>query len=494
MGMKGDDAQRLQCLVKPTGGKLIDGQSAATITLAIEDLFTLASLGGSKPPAPAVAVKPLAPVPLAASQPTAKPAAGSRTPLRKDGPPAIRLATVLGPGQPPSARPVRWTIRRLDSAEVVTATGQDVSVPLSTGDYTIEARDGLIEMTGTKISLAASGETGLDLPLTAGLLRASVAAGLLTDGLVSIFQDLGASTPAQAAAIIAASDLAQGFPVPPGKWIVRMTEGTRTLDRPADIKAGATVDLGPAWPFGRLQVSVSGELAGGPYPMMVQVFEDDPDAPRGRREVARSASTSPEIVLPAGTYAIVARQGSVEARDRVVVQGGETVKRSLALAGARLTLLSRLAGSAAGPPTPGDEPVAYRIERLDVVPPEFFAANRQKAELDLPAGRYRVEARHGLINARAAREITIAAGQATAITLEQQAGTVRLAGPPGGTGELLWEILDDTGHPLWSTAQLSPRATLQAGRYTVRLEYREKRLERRIEIRAGETRVIDVRD
>jgi hypothetical protein len=185
------------------------------------------------------------------------------------------------------------------------------------------------------------------------------------------------------------------------------------------------------------------------------------------------------------------RQGSVEARDRVVVQAGAVLQRTVVLTAARVTLSSRLPG--AGASADGNEPVAYRLERLDVAPPEVFTANRRNAELDLPAGRYRIEARHGLVNARAAREVTLVAGQAATVTFDQQAGFLRLVGPPG-VSDLLWELRDESGHPLWSTAQVSPVATLQAGRYVVRLDYRGKRIERRVELRAGDVRSLEVKD
>jgi Ca-activated chloride channel homolog len=509
LGLKGEDAQRLQCLVKPTGGRLVDAQNTATAQSAIDEVLTLASLAGapnlaggpnlagSKPAAATAKSVPPTPAPAAAAQAPKPPSVTQRLPLRKDGPSAIRLATLLGPGQLPGDRPVQWTLRRAgETTPVVTATGQDISVAIAAGDYTVDAVDGLLKIGAAKVSIAPSGETGFDVPLTAGVVRTSVNGHVPADGAVLLFEDRG-TQPAgrtQAVAAFAAADLPRGIALPPGKWLVRLSEATFTADRTIEVRPGATIDLGGVWPFGRLQITIAGEAIGGSYPTSVTVYEDDPEAPRGRREIARTAAATPELVLPTGTYAIVARQGSIETRDRVVVLSGETVKRTLTLGGGRMTLNSRLAGATSATLAPVDEPVAYRVERLDVVPPQVFVANRQTAELDLPAGRYRVEARHGLVNARAEREVTIAAGQAIAVTLEQQAGTLSLISPQGVSGEMLWEVLDETGHPLWSTAQASPRATLQAGRYTVRLEYRETRRERRVEVRAGEFRLIQMRD
>ena len=58
---------------------------------------------------------------------------------------------------------------------------------------------------------------------------------------------------------------------------------------------------------------------GGPplADVVFQVFEDDPDAPQGRRELMRSAAARPSFSLPAGTYYVVARHGAAEARERL---------------------------------------------------------------------------------------------------------------------------------------------------------------------------------
>ncbi len=497
LAVKGDDAQKYQCLSKPTGGRLVDAQSAATAVAGLDDVLGAVASGSVKvPPPPVPAVRPAASV-SAASVPTvvAQPVAGARPALRPDGRPGARLATVLTAGQPPSARAVQWTVRSATSAATdrpaYVGVGQDLIVPLPAGTYSVEVRDGALTPAPSKLTVAAQGVTALDVALDAGLVRATVPGDAPMTTVLQIHAATADGKAGRPFGIFSVGDLATGVAVPAGKWLFRIGDGAARIERAVDIASGTTLELGAPWPFGRVQVTISGTSATSRQPAIVVAYEDDPDAPRGRREITRSSSSAPDLVLPAGTYALVARQGAVEVRDRVSVQGGETIKRTMTLAGARVTLTSRFAGTAQ---PPADEPVAYRIERLDVVPPEVFAANRQTAEVDLPAGRYRIEARHGLVNARAAREVTLAPGQATAVAIEQQAAAIRFNGPPGASGEHLWEILDLTGHPLWSTVQTSPRAVLQAGRYIVRLDIRDKRIERSIEVKAGQVGSVDIRD
>lgn len=498
LGVKSDDAQKYQCLTKPTGGRFVDGQSAATVVAGIEEVVASLTAGPMKPvvaPAPTPAIRPAAAVEALRASTPAMPQPGVRPAAPTGGSSGVRLATVLIAGQAPVPRPVHWTVRSADAARAVrpafVGVGQDLVVPLPAGAYTVEVRDGFISLPPIKLSVPPAGIIPLDVTLEAGLIRAVVPADAPQTTALRLFEAGADNSPGKSYGTVSPRDLAVGVAIPAGKWVFRLGDGAAAIERAIDLKAGTALDLGAPWPFGRVQVTISGASTTTRQPVVVIAYEDDPDAPRGRREIARSASVTPDLVLPAGTYALVARQGSVEVRDRVAVQGGEMVQRTLTLAGARVTLSSRFPGNAQ---PPAEEPVAYRIERLDVVPPQVFASNRQLSEIDLPAGRYRIEARHGLVNARAVREVTLAPGQAAAVAIEQQAASIRFNGPPGAAGEHLWEILDQSGHPLWSTVQTAPRAILQAGKYIVRLDIRDKRIERLIEVRAGQVGSVDVKD
>jgi Ca-activated chloride channel family protein len=390
---------------------------------------------------------------------------------------------------------VRRADAALDVAPAFVGRGQDLQVALAPGAYVVEARDGLVTAPAVTFTIPEKGQVGVDVPLQAGLVRLPATASAVqsnAEATITVFERSSDGAAAQAVALIPESDTEGGLALLPGRYVLRFAEGNLRRDQPLDVRVGEPAIVPGPWPFGRLQIAIGGAADIASEPVAVTVYEDDPEAPRGRREVARSAAVTPDLALPAGTYTVVVRQGRVEARDRLSIAGGQVVRRTLALAGARLTVMSRVAGL---PPAAtnvlGDEPVSYRLERLDVVPPEVFTAHRATAEFGLPAGRYRVEARHGLVNARVSREVTLAAGETITLTLDQPAGIVRLAGPPRA-GELLWELLDDAGDPLWSSAQTSPRITLRAGRYVVRLETREKRIERRFEVRAGEVRTVDV--
>lgn len=487
LGLKAEEAQRLQCLAKPTQGRFAEAQTAAQAASAIEDMLRLAALDASPPkPLP----KAVAPAPVG----VALPKAGERPPLAADGPPGLRLASLLVAGQAPLPRRLTFTIMpeaRGPSPVLESVTAQDRIVPLAPGRYSIELRDGLLTQTKS-VTVTAKGQIAVDFVLDAGLVRFPGAAPP-ADAFVTFIEAIPeAGQPDRAGRTLGVVPLSATQPalaIPPGRWTVRLDVGEARIERTVTLAAGQVIDLPAVIPFARLKVSLAGRDPASRQPAFVQIVEDDPDAPRGRREVARAATEPFEFVLPAGTYTVIARDGIVEARERLSLAAGETVSRTLALAGARVTLASRLVGG-----IPANDPVTFRIERIDVVPPETISAHQPTAQLALPAGRYRIEARHGLVNARASREIELAAGQQVALTLEQQAGVVQFVAAPGHQGELIWELLDTDGRLVWSTAQPDPRAVFQAGRYTVRAEGRGKKFERPLEVRAGQTTTVQMKE
>ena len=132
---------------------------------------------------------------------------------------------------------------------------------------------------------------------------------------------------------------------------------------------------------------------------------------------------------------------------------------------------------------------------LDGAAPEVITTSRAAPVLVLPGGRYRVEGRYGAMNARTVRDIEVKAGQTQQLTLEPQAAALRLRLVANGLpvlAEVLWDIRDEAGATVWTTGQPEPSATLQAGRYSVRAETRDKRFDRAIELRAGESRLVEL--
>ncbi len=513
LGLKSDEASRLSCLVKPTNGTLFDAQTSEQAIAGIEEAIRMASLDAAAAKSPALpsltmpATPSAAPQPVTAQRPTPsvpqapqQAMAQPRPVLSTIGPPGLRLAALLQPASPPPPRPVQWTVRQEPSTgnQVFTGVGQDLVIPLPAGKYLVEARDGLV-IARQSVTVAARGHTAADLILNAGLVRISVPAGreratAISNATVTLFEAPAAGptgTLGRPLGVLSVRDIETMIPA--GSYVARIEQGLSRVDRAMVLTPGGVEVLPLQDTIGRLMLTVAGAAGADTTPVIVTVFEDDPDAPKGRREVIRSAAPNPDFSLPPGTYYVVAQRGASMARERLAIGAGEVVHRTLTMNSARVSLVSRLRGRNDS----SDEPVSYRIERVDTVPPEIYFADKNTAPIELPAGRYVIEARHGLVNARTRQEVELRAGEQRSLVLEHDAGTLKLKLATQGaaaTQEVFWDLRDQSGRPIWAAVHAEPRVTLLSGRYLLRAEVRDKRIERVIEVKSGDQSIVEIKD
>jgi hypothetical protein len=101
----------------------------------------------------------------------------------------------------------------------------------------------------------------------------------------------------------------------------------------------------------------------------------------------------------------------------------------------------------------------------------------------------------GTLNVKAAQDITLEPGRPMDLVLKLDAGEIGFKPPAGtaaGAGDVYWEIRDQTGRPVWHTTLAEPNALLAPGRYTVRLETRERRTESAFELKSGERKAVQL--
>jgi Ca-activated chloride channel family protein len=414
-----------------------------------------------------------------------------------DAPPGLYLRALLTPKSDAVGLVLNWTVHAEGQPSAVVFSGRAANpyVPVPPGRYVVQAREGGV-VASTVAATAEKGPTLVELPLNAGTLRVSAQAektgAPLSEAIITISEagpEGEARKPASAGAPLAAFKGSEGLAaLPPGRYLVRVEQGLVRAERSVTVQAGSQANADITLSAAHLQLSAVGrDIAESNEALIFSIAEDDPEAPSGRREVARSAARQAEFVLAPGTYYVIAKLGMIEARESLAVGPGDVVKRTLSVAVGRLELATKpLAGTQAA-----NEPVSYRIERLDS--PDVVTTSRPSPQLLLPGGRYRVEGRLGAMNARVEREVEVKAGQTLQLTLEHQAASLklRLVGP-AALGEVFWDVRDEAGSTVWSTGQAEPSAVLQAGRYRVRVETREKRYERAVELRAGDARVVEV--
>lgn len=480
IGSKPEDAERMACVPRITGGRHFEATNAAAVAPALAEALRLASL---EAPGTHVAV----PRP--------------REVTRDDrGPPGLRLSAVLVEGGEPLDQPVTWRVFRGDNASaapVAEITEAAPSVPLPPGPYVVEAARDLVRKRQA-VEVGAGRPTRATVALDAGIIELSAgpfgASETSPTAVISLeSREDGASGAGRALWLGPAAE--RDLLVPAGTYRVALQDRQFRAERIIVVPGGSKGKPPLGAGAGRISLEARDDVqATDPAEgVLFQVIEDDPSAPGGRREVARSAAPRPHFTLPAGTYHLVARKGLAETRELIALRPGDDVSRTLVLKLARLSLTTRLPGAS--------EPVAakamaYRVYRLDGTGEVRARAGHSAARLELPAGRYRVEARVGRLNAIATREIELSEAGEQSIELEPAAALIqlRLALPGGGHagGDVFWEVRDSSGQVVWRSTEPEPREFLAAGRYSVRAETRERRKEQSVELTAGEQRTLDV--
>ena len=412
------------------------------------------------------------------------------------GAPALHLSARLGASTVRIPVALDWSVTP-EAAPATTLFAErtlDPVVPAAAGRYVVTARDGQAQ---GRLVIDFEGRAPVrgTVELDAGLLRFNSAADQPAGGqsgasllIRSASGDTGAPTGPVVAVLPGTTTYAL---LTPGRYSVEARNGLQRVVQQVAIARGGEAIIDTARATVRLTLAAVPHDGARPVDdALFLILEDDPDAATGRREVARSARAQPEFALPAGTYYVIARHQGVEVRERLALAAGESVRRTLSLNTGRLALSSRLLG--AGQPI-GDG-VSYRIERLDVVPADVRRASGGTVDLALAAGRYRIEARAGNANARASEEVEMRAGDTRQLRIELRAGSValRLRDTGQAGASLHWRVLDADGRTVLVTLDDAPRVTLQAGRYTVQADTRDRRLERAFEVRAGQSQTLDI--
>ncbi len=479
IGLKREDAQKMQCLAKPTGGTHHEVGSAQAAGAALDSIVKAALLGRVREPV-AAARK---------AAPEAEPVRASALPAPPDKS-GLQLAVSLVEGGPFLDVPVRWRITPADNpnaAPVYEATEATPFVELPVGVYQLEAQYGFV-VAKTKIDYASPSPRAFTLPLGAGTIRltAAASAGQPTGATVTFART---NMPNEDAAIL--RGVAPEVAVVPGSYAVTLTAGPTRIERHVTVAAGQRVAIDPPLDLGEVEIQVlaaaGGALADG---AVITIFEDDPDAPLGRREVLRSAANGGVFALSAGTYSSTARLSGLEIRDRFAVKVGEREHRTMVMEIARLSVAAKLPGR-----LEASEPISLRLERVDDAR-DISQANRGTATFVVSAGRYRLEARTGYGSVRVEREVDLRAGAREETTFEIPAGGLQLrmveAGKTAPVTDVSWEVLDRSGRVIWLAHQTEARPILAPGRYTVRGDLRGRQVTRDVEVRSGEISALEM--
>src|SRR5262245_9181427 len=466
VGVGAEDLAKMACLPQATGGRHFKAQNAAQLATSIGEAVRLA---GNRSVVAGFTTTIVPPAPVPAS-----------------GPAALYLRALMAPNTEPLSVPLHWVVSAEDQTVVFEAWTANPVVPVAPGRYLVEAGNGLVSKRES-VLVRENRPLAVSILLGAGTVQVRAVTRKTDVALPEAIFTLSAGKGADAAPL-AVFKFGEAAPLlPPGRYFVRTELGlVRAEPQAVEVQEGQATAVDIALDAGRLQLTTG--VRDGLMPLEAPVFivtEDDP--PRGRREVARSAGRQAEFVLPPSTYYIGARQGSVEVRERLEIGSGDVVRRPLAAAVGRLSLSTTATAPA---PLTGDL-MSYTIKRLDDPSQEAITTNRPAPVLFLPSGRYRVEGRYGLTNVATAREVDIRGGQSVQLALDHEVAALRLRF--AGAAEVAWEVRDENGRTVWASDRPETSATLQAGRYAVAARTLDKREERTIELRAGETKLVEFR-
>ena len=468
-----EELARVACIPQLTRGTLYDVKDQTTLTTALTQATQTATLdiGG-----PALA-----------------PAAGTPAPKKPAGPPGLQLSARLAEKSAALALPIQWRIFKTGtSVPVFAATASTVTAPLEAGSYTVEAKVGFSTATKT-IDVAAQGPTVLDMPVEAAALRVIVRN--VSDGpasanaLVTLTPVPAASTSPPIRPLWIGPAGEADFVLPAGTYKIGTTESLASREETIVLAAGTILDQDLISDAGRLELTAVAKPDGEPLDgVTFLISKDDPDAPDGRREIARSASIRASFVLPAGTYYVTARLGGVDVRQRAGIGAGDTIKRAISMGLAKLSVAAELPGAKKDPSMAAQKwPISARILSLEGEPREVARATAIAPEFTVAAGRYRIEAAIGALNVKSTQDIDVEAGAARRVAFKLDAAPVslRFTPPPlAAAADLMWELRDASGGLVVRSSQASPKLLLAPGRYQVRLDAGEQRLEKPLDIPA----------
>ena len=482
IGTKPEEAERMACVPRITGGQHIVAQEAAAVAPAIAEALRLASL---ERPGRDVRVP--------------RPREVSRDEL---GPPGLRLRAILNENGDQLTDQITWRVFQAgieSAAPILETTESAPRLSLPPGDYVVEARRDAVSVR-QPVTVAKNRPTQATVTLNAGVIRlaapsfAEVSATTPSTALISLVEQSEEGQSGGRVIWVGPAAERELF-VPAGTYRMVMQDGQFRVGRSIVVPSGSRGTPPLATAVGRIRLEARDHgLAEDPAEhVLFQILEDDPTAPGGRREIARSASKAPQFILPAGTYHAVARKGAAEVRELIALGAGDDVSRMLDLKLSRLTVSVRLPGES---PSEIDK-VTWRVFRLDGgAETEVARSVRPSPLLQLPAGRYRVETRLGRLNAVVSREIVLEEASEQKLVVEPDAARLQLRLVQGGMaiggGDVFWEVRDGSGRAVWRTMEVEPQEYLAAGRYTVRAETRERQLEQTVELKAGEMRTVAV--
>jgi Ca-activated chloride channel family protein len=472
LGLSRPERERMQCLAASTKGLQFDAANDTDIKAALTAIFDAAGLnagtGQSAPPAAAAVPAPAL------------------------GPPGLRLSASLSEGGAPVDAALSWRIRKTDSPPdsppLVERKSREINETVDPGRYLATLSYGLINRT-VEIDVGNEGPSVRRITLDGGRLAVAASASRQGDDLrapVMTISALGTGDNSPASVLWLGREAKTELLVPAGRYQVEVADGLARSQSIVEVAPGGTARADLVLDTGLLELTATA-VAGGPplERVLYTISADDPSAPDGRREVARSTAPVAAFTLQAGTYYVTARQGAGEHREQVAISSGDTVKRTLVLNVGRLNVryaLPEVARTGRGVITRVYEAAGDMrlVGQSTAANPVFM----------LGAGRYRVVCEIGMTNIRSERTIALSAGSDVAADITLSASTITLSGLQGSSHA---SLRDSAGRVVWRSHAGAGFKTLVApGQYVLALDSGGADVEKPVLVEPNSSLTIDL--
>ena len=369
---------------------------------------------------------------------------------------------------------------------------------LKPGKYIVEARLDGMKIT-EKITVAKAGLTRATLNFDAGTVKIHAYADRGSKALSNVFYTIysqSGKSDGRDKVVAITSQPDPEYTLPAGNYNIVVQHGGTRSERVINIVAGKTSKVDIVMYSGELVLNAlqpaTGKTINGAYYF---IYEDDPETPSGRREVARSAAHKPDFRLPAGTYHILVKWGLAEKEMRGTVRAGKRQTLSIPMQSGTLMLDARIRGKGDG----DDYPISYSVfmKPAGGGRPKLIAkTSRTSPQLNLDAGDYMISAHYGSANATIEKDVHIGSGQTRTVTIDIPAAILalkfKLKGEKNYSRDVFWTITAPNGDAIWATGKSAPRTPISPGKYIVIAEHRGKLYRKPLNLRAGEVKNVIV--
>ena len=455
----------MRCLAQATNGQLLQVFDTDAVDSSVARLMRIAftaDASSERERRPQTTKQPVNSAVAANARP-------NRELIRRPRTPGLMLSATLAPTLPPIQFPLVWSIegplgsqfpsvrkiRGPQPSRILIPGAYKVTLHLHDRDLTrqVEVTKGprtpmVFNLNAAQLSLAAILSRGGKF-----VQDASFKVSAIQEGNRKIYWDGVAPR--------------QPLVLKPGEYEVTASTGFVSVTEKLKLEAGQKLNHDTILNAGNLELRLEDREGIDIGKTIVTVETDAPGTTSGRRVVTRSVQSVPTFLLPAGTYYLSARNGSITAKDQVAIAAGEIVKRSLKLPAMELRVRTRL-GNQAEFVSQGAE---YRIWQLSDPNLQPLTSKSSDARFDLPQGRYRIESRVGQQNAIIVRDFEVDKTGSGELTLVHEAGTVQLgikADP--APKSVYWEVRDQGDRTVWRSLDNSALITLQSGNYKLLAE------------------------